>query len=536
MRFHTPHKQKGFSLTESLAAFVIVTGGLLTMASFQAGMFNMSGYSKARTEALALAQQKIEEFKHYTLSEEINYIDENNDGTMDADGTYTDAAITGRNAVFTRSWDVTTTADGKIIDVDVSWTDPQNVTQTVTLESTIPFLSPRAGADQMTELDPPSVVSPGGRAYLGDGYLDDYPSEDITLISSPGTDGLSKYQNNDDLLLVDGEEKVLLTLEDACASVGDCTDFAQISGTVYLDTALTNVEATDLRLLASDAAYCQSYVTSGSMTNPPVTPRRDYEYFEYTCYIGGGWHGNIGFVLVGGLQQKHKVCQGDPAQTGADGPAIQLRRAYRGMLSRTVAGETVYYSHGIADAAVLSGHDFVFTELDPNLLDGRSCLVLDTDLGPVFGPMMRDDSVVGGVRGALFAENPGDFFCLNDDDNNDTVADYLDLYDDSIYTADTSCPYDPTDPPIANYSISGRIGIETALELDLSTLTVETSDGEGNCTISETVVKGVSGYILSYSCNVYDWGSGWSGYVEVQPNVDGIQCPNSPATRRASTA
>ena len=87
--------QQGFSLSEALVAFAIVTGGLLAVASFQAGLFSNSAYNKARTEALSLAQEKIEEFKHYSHASEDNYVDDNEDGVMDADGAYTEAAISG---------------------------------------------------------------------------------------------------------------------------------------------------------------------------------------------------------------------------------------------------------------------------------------------------------------------------------------------------------------------------------------------------------------------------------------------------------
>ena len=77
------HRQTGFSLTEALVAFAVITGGLLAVASFQAGLFNNSAYNKARTEALGLAQQKIEELRHYPFAEKDNFIDENGDGVME---------------------------------------------------------------------------------------------------------------------------------------------------------------------------------------------------------------------------------------------------------------------------------------------------------------------------------------------------------------------------------------------------------------------------------------------------------------------
>ena len=132
MNTHTIYRQKGFTLTEALVAFVIVTGGLLAIASFQAQLFLSSGYSKARTEALSLAQQKIEEFKHYTHADEDSFIDSDGDGVMDADGYYMDAPIEGQNALFTRSWNLTTTDQAPQVDVTVGcWIRPMQVSRSL---------------------------------------------------------------------------------------------------------------------------------------------------------------------------------------------------------------------------------------------------------------------------------------------------------------------------------------------------------------------------------------------------------------------
>jgi Tfp pilus assembly protein PilV len=519
--------QKGFTLTEALVAFAVVAIGLLGIVSFQVGLFSGSSYSKARTEAMTLAQQKIEQLKHYTHASEDNFIDENNDDIMDADGAYAENPINGQNAVFTRSWEITTNNETKQIDVTVSWPDATDATQSVILTTGISWISPRSGADRLTELEDPIIDSPTGRAKLGEGNLADYSPSDYTAQGLPGADGLQIYQHNRDLLLVDSNDDVLLTLIEACTSnSGTCIDFVRISGTVYVDTANTRQSLEDIFVIASDAALCQRSVPSGTLSNPPTTANGDYEYYNYTCYLGGGWHGNIGFVTESGVSQNDKVCQGDPTALDVwDQPVIALRRAYRGMIQKDSAGQTIYLTQGIKDAAALSGHDYVFTKLSISQTEGTYCTGLN-------GPMTRSDS----ANGARFQGVPTDFFCLNTDIDGDLIPDYLDSFDTSEYSADPSCPYDPTDPPILAHEIRGTVTVSNAGILDLSSFTIVTSDGPGNCSWVSPFARTGSDMAADYMCDVFDWGNGWSGFVQVRPNSNDIYCPSDTTNFAAITS
>lgn len=512
--------QKGFTLTEALVSFTIVAIGLLAVATFQGGLFKQSAHNKARGEALALAQEKIDQLKHYTLADETAYIDEDNDGVLDAVGNYSDAPINGQNAVFVRSWDLTATQFGREADVTVSWTDAENQTQSVSLAAEVPWIAPRGSADRLATPGSPLVHSPTGRARIGDGQLSDYPSED--LISYPNIhpeDGLLIYQYNNDLLLANSQGNVLLTLEEACSSTtGNCADFVRISGTVYLDTDNSSEDLEDILVLASDAAHCERYVPSGTLANPPATASGDYEYYNYTCYLGGGWHGNIGFVTTSGLQQRDKVCQGDPTAFNLwEQPVIALRRAYRGMIHNTVGGNTRYHSHGIKDATMIEGQDFVFTDLSVTSTEGYHCMLPDA-------PMTRDDS----QSGTLFTDVPTDFVCLNADEDADGSPDYLDDYDTAQYGANTTCPFDPTSPPVQSHTISGTLTFTSTSDPSASQFTLLTSDGPGNCEFTEPTGSGGS-YIATYTCTVFDWGSGWTGDVIIRPDYESFYCPSPEA-------
>jgi hypothetical protein len=55
-------------------------------------------------------------------------------------------------------------------------------------------------------------------------------------------------------------------------------------------------------------------------------------------------------------------------------------------------------------------------------------------------------------------------------------------------------------------------------------MSVVTSDGAGNCSLTSFAFDGTSAYIGKYTCDIFDWGSGWNGYVEIKPNTDLIGC------------
>ena len=94
----------GFLLIEVLITTVVVAIGLLSLASLQGGFMSSSGESKARTEAVMLAEAKLEELRN-------NIIKGNYDAVTSSTATET---ITGTNATFSRRWIVSSlTAPGR---------------------------------------------------------------------------------------------------------------------------------------------------------------------------------------------------------------------------------------------------------------------------------------------------------------------------------------------------------------------------------------------------------------------------------------
>lgn len=593
----------GFSLIEVLIAMVVMALGLIAIATFQTDLLSSSGTNKARSEALSLAQAKLDELR--------NYANETEFASSMPVGTSAAEAIDGINAEFSRTVTIADGSDGdKTLTVLVTWSDRLGKDQEVTLSSVVSWSNP----EEITSLgyisSSPLVHSPTGKAHLGEGtlILENYSAPAKT---DNGDGTFTVDDGSGDLKLVldegAGADTIVLTLEEAC-QLSSCIGFVEISGIVYIDTATQNtLQPGDVYIKASDAAYCHRFYTDsgGTIQNvetttttgdtPETSPNGDYEYFNYTCYLGGGWHGNIGVLFSAGISQNDKICQGDPTLSVSNtyaGPVIAARRAYRGMIYKidtsTASGrqeydptpndgvtnnEVRYYSMGIADQTILPdttnyqydsygnlidgdastpgvqpvldtsddrGHDFVIAKLSPSQTTGDYCIGASA-------PMTRGDANINGTDGDFFTGVPADFVCLNTptydltqsyayshtdfgiDSSGNNINDLFQYgFNNGDFNADMDCPYDPTDPPVESHLATGAVTVTGDPTLDVSLAYIRTSDGDGNCWPTSSPIwnydSGAGEWTASYACRVYDWGSGWLGYIEIVPNNDKIGC------------
>lgn len=146
MKPHCPPRpagrlQGGFTLLEALIALLIVSFGMLAVAGFQVTLSLSTDVAKQRSEALRLAQQKVEELRSFERT-----VGDGAGGLFDyADDVVSNAspyeAVTGytTNTSFIRQWTVTgaPTAPQKWVNVAVRWTDRFGITQNVTLVTVI---------------------------------------------------------------------------------------------------------------------------------------------------------------------------------------------------------------------------------------------------------------------------------------------------------------------------------------------------------------------------------------------------------------
>jgi type IV pilus modification protein PilV len=147
-------RQSGFTLIEALVALLVMAFGMLAIASLQTTLSRSSDIAKQRSEAVRLAQVKMEELRSFdgidSGSGAYTYADNVVSNTL---GESITATVAGSNTAFTRSWAITrsdgataTTGDDleKWINVQVVWNDRAGQQQRVTLNSVIARNNPVA--------------------------------------------------------------------------------------------------------------------------------------------------------------------------------------------------------------------------------------------------------------------------------------------------------------------------------------------------------------------------------------------------------
>jgi len=294
-------RNKGFGFVEILITVGVLAVGIMGVATLQTVITKQTLDNKSRSEAMSIAQSRIEEMRNYTNS--VSSIAEFN--TLFANvSNGNSATVAGMNSTFTRTETITTSGSMKGVVVSVAWTDPGGDAQSVRLNTDLSFLSPRKVGDAALSSTPSGISSPTGRARLGDGTL---PEGAATTSNGDGT--ALYYDGGTDLRLASGSQ-IVLTLQEACQTdTGTCIDFVKINGRIYIDTTTQgSLIPGNVFIVASDAAYCARHYTIAGVTTPvtsatttaALTSSGDYKYFDYSCYIGGGWFGNVGVLLSGG--------------------------------------------------------------------------------------------------------------------------------------------------------------------------------------------------------------------------------------------
>lgn len=149
MKVNQIRSQAGFTLIEAMVALIVLGFGMLALAGMQATLSRNADVAKQRTEAMRLAQDKMEGLRSFTgLTADATYVDWTDLGSgTDQISSYVLSGTTlgSTNTTFTRRWTLggASTDSQRAINVSVSWTDRSGDTQSINLASVVARVDPK---------------------------------------------------------------------------------------------------------------------------------------------------------------------------------------------------------------------------------------------------------------------------------------------------------------------------------------------------------------------------------------------------------
>lgn len=333
--------QKGLGLIEVLVTVVIVSIGLLALASFQGNLLFGSADNKARSEARALAETKIEELRSSIEVGDIADTGDGNTGYLDiaalTEGTYSDIPTSGTNALFIRTWEIedmdavtesflSGAPPRKRISVEVCWPRPRNAcTDQIYAVSEIAWIDPQKSLLYSAEASGAgTAVAPSPRQNASEDVREASETVDPNDVDSPTETPLpftgtraSTTATSFTVTATDGSGTYTATQIAAdsnyyntpfgagvlgvylCVGV-DCTYVQNHFGGVSLSTAGTVYSTSGLGLGAIRVAWTSSDVTAcynsavttysasdGVNSNFPGVIADDYAVMDYECVYAG---------------------------------------------------------------------------------------------------------------------------------------------------------------------------------------------------------------------------------------------------------
>lgn len=393
-----PSTGRGFTLIEALVSLVVLAVGLIVLANFQGSLTRGSAETKARNEAIALAQQQIAHFR----------------STEYAELAAGSEVVDGRLATYSIDWDfqaVGTMADERMMlaTIEVRWLNPSGVEEDVTLLSYLARAGFAGGADFDTGaggFEPPTVVPPTGGAER----LQLSPDQIAGLKEKHGFEeepmpGVIRVTDSPEgnIYIIDTETgQAILVYSPHLPSI--------ISGSLYVRNNAGG-SALDVYVESTALALCTR--------SPPQAEGANYMVSDYSCYMASsntgavyttfGWYGDIG-ILHPTATNQDGVCVGAASPDPATAMPSSLRR-YRGYEHRYGAGGhpmtgedglPILFPIGLADGQSIDGHHFLVARIGNNPSPG-DCIA----------EMTREPFTTLGATHPFHA-NPADFYCFTE--------------------------------------------------------------------------------------------------------------------------
>lgn len=340
--------QHGFVLIDAMIALVVVAIGVFGIVKLNSVMMAGTGIAKTRAEATHLAEEKIGQCR--TNQPPFTKCVSSTSATKET--------ISGVNQTFTREWRVenlNVANQPAKLSVCVTWgdtcwnVDAAQQDKKVELHSFMAWSDLGTGAALGNGSNAPGggmPKTPAGVAVEGGNNGQPY----TTLPTGTGVtinyDGTRIYQKTPKVaeLIDDSTGRVLLTISDG-------STFSSIEGSVFIswDSKVNNKKGwalgpadirSSIQVLASGGAACQQYffrlLGTDYLYRYPTYFEHDpdFSFYNYRCYMGKNWYGNIGIVR---FDNGGRVCLGDPRIAIVTSPEPTSRqpvplsiRAYRG--------------------------------------------------------------------------------------------------------------------------------------------------------------------------------------------------------------
>lgn len=330
--------QFGFAIVEALIALVIMGFGILALAGMQAALSRNADDAKQRTEAVRLAQEKIESFRSYTgiaatvVGQSTPSTTALNWNALAASGT--DPSIT-TNAVYARTWAMSGSSADPMrgLTVNVAWTDRAGEAQKVTLSSVLSKTDPadtgflgfplplntnlKRPKNRNLDIPIPAIDLRTGESAVKFGTTGQYVvfgniSGDIVKICTPSLSGTPD------------EEEVIEALTSTDPSTRNCTEIKGyiVAGYVGRDSSVSN---TDWSAIEGGLGIDYSGITRNAAGATGIT-----------CQFGNAVNQNNGTTIAG---FKYYLCVVPLAPPSANAP-------YDWSGTVRIAGPSAWHSSG----------------------------------------------------------------------------------------------------------------------------------------------------------------------------------------------
>lgn len=287
-RIHKSHRgaARGFSLIEVLIAVVVLSVGLLALGALQAALVRNSSETKARSGALALAEEQLEDVRDFLQRGDYealgDVVDEDPNNDDAALGTASGGVDYSRN-VTVRRWALNRDLDPpafeevetitgslgapyiagrefKRVEVEVTWTDAQGGERSVTVSDIVSAASPQEAAQV---LRPRSVGNTRPRVLITNPALE----EGVIPVAIGNNTDTAATNPRPEVAGRNNNQRVIETRFDVLTYRGGANDLAEVQARV--ETVI--VGCTCSATTSSSTGFRPAYWDGSRYTRPVST-------------------------------------------------------------------------------------------------------------------------------------------------------------------------------------------------------------------------------------------------------------------------